>query len=302
LETIAEGYQAGYLHGSRGRKCLTVKYIGPQCPLIPGSRGTARGGSIQHKYVARVARVLETMTARLRGLPLASADRRRNRRLTQKGFQMRTTEHSSSLTRGSVLLGCLLFLAACSSSEPKPQPAEMPPQTQQGLTALRDQMVSGKAQIQKTTDAARDLAQRPLAQIEPQINRLAQEVQTLEGMATRAGGQYETQKGQTQQYFAQWSKELETMSKQVREAGMERREQSIASLDALQNSIESLRSTFRPYMDALTESAKYLRTDPTPSGVKSITPRIQGAIDVEKTLLAKMDAVIAQIDVMRGSK
>jgi len=214
---------------------------------------------------------------------------------------MRTTERSSSLT-GSVVLGCLLFLAACSSSEPKPEPAEMPPQTQLGLSALREQMISGKAQIQKTTDAARDLAQRPLAQIEPQINRLAQEVQTLEGMATRASGQYETQKGQTEQYFAQWTKELETMSQQVREAGMERREQGLASVDALEKAIESLRSTFRPYMEALTESAKYLRTDPSPAGVKSITPRIQGALNVEKSLMSKMDAVIAQIDVMRGSK
>jgi len=178
----------------------------------------------------------------------------------------------------------------------------MPPQTHQGLTGLRDQMVSGKAQIQRATDAARDLAQRPLAQIEPQINRLAQEVQALEVMATRARGQYETQRDQTQQYFAQWSTELETMSKQVREAGMERREQSIASLDALEKNVDSLRSTFRPYMDALTESAKYLRTDPTPSGVKSITPRIQEALDVEKALMEKIDAVIAQIDVMRGSR
>ena len=215
---------------------------------------------------------------------------------------MRTTEHSSNLATG-VTLGCLLFLAACASPEPEAaKPAEMPPQTQQGLTALRQQMVSGKAQIQKATDAARDLAQRPLAQIEPQINRLAQEVQALEGMATRARGEYETQKGQTQQYFAEWSKELETMSKQVREAGMERRDQGIASVEALEKSIASLRSTFGPYMEALTESAKYLRTDPTPSGVKSITPRIQQALTVEKTLMSKMDAVIAQIDVMRGSK
>lgn len=211
---------------------------------------------------------------------------------------MNISEHPSGSVTPSVILGCLLFLAACASA----QPAEMPPQTQQGLTELRDQMIGGKAQIQRATDAARDLAQRPLAQIEPQINRLAQETKALEAMATRARGQVETQKSQTEQYFAQWSTELETMSKQVREAGMERHEQGIASLRALEDSIESLRSTFRPYLDALTESATYLRTDPTSSGVKAITPRIQGALDVEKALMEKIDAVIAQIDVMRGSR
>lgn len=211
---------------------------------------------------------------------------------------MKTIERSSG-----VLLGCLLLLAGCASSEPEPvQPAEMPPQTQVGLNELRTQMVSSKAQIQRATDAARDLAQRPLAQIQPQIDRLSQEVLMLEGMALRARGQFESQKGQTQEYFDAWSAELETMSKQVQEAGMARREQGLASVAALEKNVESLQSSFRPYMDALTESTKYLRTDPTPSGVKSITPRIQQALDVEKVLMERIDAVIAQIDVMRGSK
>jgi hypothetical protein len=45
-----------------------------------------------------------------------------------------------------------------------------------------------------------------------------------------------------------------------------------------------------------------LRTDPTPTGVKSITPRIEGALGVEKELMEKIDAVISRIDSMRGSK
>jgi hypothetical protein len=204
----------------------------------------------------------------------------------------------TSVSIPSAILGCLFFLAACASTEP----AEMPPQTQKGLAELRDQMLSRKIQIQKTAAAARDLAQRPLAQIDPQINRLAVEVQTLEGMALQTRGQFEEQKGQTEQYFADWSTELETMSKDVREAGMERREGSIASLDALEDDIDDLRSTFRPFMDALTESTKYLRTDPTPAGVKSITPRIQEALDVEEQLMDEIDTVIAQIDVMRGNR
>jgi outer membrane murein-binding lipoprotein Lpp len=217
-------------------------------------------------------------------------------------MQMRTKEHSSRLVVSAVVLGCALLLAGC-ASEPEPvTPSEMPPQTQPGLTELRNQMLGGKAQIQRTTDAARDLVQRPLAQIEPQIESLAREVQALEGLATRAGTQYEAQKGRTQTYFETWTAELETMSKEVREAGMQRHEESLASLTALESRVERLRGTFRPYMEALTESAQYLRTDPTPSGVKSITPRMQQALDVEKTLMNEIDAVIAQIDVMRGAR
>ena len=195
-----------------------------------------------------------------------------------------------------VAVSSLLSLAACATS------TEVPPQTQQGLTDLRSQLVSGKAQIQRATDAARDLTQRPQAQIYPQINRLATEVEALDAMASESRQQFEGQQDHTKQYFAQWDAQLKTMSESVRRSGQARRAESLRSFDTLGNKIASLRATFRPYIAALREAVKYLRTDPTALGVKSITPRVDEALGVEKMLMEKVDTVTAQIDDMRGSK
>lgn len=196
-----------------------------------------------------------------------------------------------------VVLGGLLSLACSTSTE-----VQVPPQTQEGLMDLRSQLVTGKAQIQRTTDAARDLTQRQQALIEPQITRLAREVQGLSEIATQSREQYEARKGQTQQYFKHWEAQLKTMSDSVRESGSQRRAESMASFETLQNKVMSLRETFRPYMGALSESVTYLRTDPTAVGVKAVTARIDEALIVENTLMEKIDAVTAQIDSMRGSK
>lgn len=199
------------------------------------------------------------------------------------------------IMRGA-LLACPLFLAACSTS------IEVPPQTAQGLTDLRGGLVSGKAQIQRTTDAARDLTQRPQAQIEPQITRLMNEVVLLRQIATQSRTQYEAQVGESTAYFSQWDAQLKTMSDSVRKAGQDRRAESQASFETLQADMRDLRSTFRPYMEALDEASRYLKTDPTAAGVRAITPRIDEALRVEHTLMEQIDTVTAQIDKMRGSK
>ena len=192
-------------------------------------------------------------------------------------------------------LVCVMSLSCATS-------IEVPPQTQEGLLDLRSQLVSGKAQIQKTTDSARDLTQRPQALIEPQINRLAREVQALSEVATQSRETYQARQGQTMEYFKQWDAQLKTMSESVQKSGGQRRAESVASFKTLQDNMTSLRETFRPYMGALSEAVRYLKTDPTAVGVKSVTPRIDEALNVEKTLMEKIDAVTAQIDSMRGSR
>jgi len=198
-------------------------------------------------------------------------------------------------TRSLVFVG-FSILVGCATS------VEVPPETQAGLVDLRDQLESGKAQIQRTTNSARDLTQRPQAQIVPQIERLARDIQTLREMAAKGRESFEQRQGQSLQYFTHWESQLKGMSDSVREAGEERHSKSIASFKTLQDDVTSLRETFRPYMAALSEAELYLRTDTTAAGVKTITPRIEEALSVENSLMKKMDVVSAQIDSMRGSK
>ena len=55
-------------------------------------------------------------------------------------------------------------------------------------------------------------------------------------------------------------------------------------------------------MTQVQEINKYLHTDMTAAGVKSITPQIEKVVEKEPDLMEKIDSVIKQIDAMRGGK
>ena len=72
----------------------------------------------------------------------------------------------TSALKLAALLGFCVVLTGCANQ------TELPPQMTQQLVDLRDGLTQGKAQIQTTCNNARDITQRPQAQIEPQIERL----------------------------------------------------------------------------------------------------------------------------------
>jgi hypothetical protein len=180
--------------------------------------------------------------------------------------------------------------------------AELPPQMTQNLAELRDQLVQGKAQVQTTCNAARDLTQRPQGQLEPQIGRLVQSITALDDLATNHRQQFVTADDRAQAYFAHWNRQMEGMSQSLAEQGQKRRADSMASFAELKSRTESLKVEFRPFMSSLLEVSRYLQTDTTAAGVQTVTPQIKTALARENTLMSKADAIIAQIDAMRGGK
>ena len=205
---------------------------------------------------------------------------------------MLTTRH----VLGTALLGTLTLLSACSSTA-----TEVPPQTAQGLSSLRSSLINGKAQISRTTEAARELTKATPAQLDAQIALLLGEVSALEAIALKGKAQYQVQKSEAKAYFEQWDAELKTMSDEVKSSGEARREDSMDSFETLNDKLDDLRSIFRPYMDSLTEAAKYLKADKTAAGVKTITPHIEKALEVQADLMSQVDAATKQIDTMLGT-
>jgi DNA repair exonuclease SbcCD ATPase subunit len=201
----------------------------------------------------------------------------------------------SGLVMG-LMLGVGVMLTGCASQ------AELPPQVSQNLVTLRDQLLKGKAQIQTTCNAARDVTQRPQSQIEPQVKHLIDSINDLEAMASQGRTQYANAEERAQAYFAQWDAELQTMNDDLKMKGEARRAEAEASLKELKKRAEALRAEFRPFMTSLSEVSRYLQTDTTASGVKAVTPQINKALDREDDLMKDTDAVIAQIDKMRGGK
>jgi hypothetical protein len=180
--------------------------------------------------------------------------------------------------------------------------AELPPQATDDLAQFRDQLMQGKAQVQTACNAARDLTQRPQANVQSQVDRFVQAVTSLENTATNNRQQFASADERSAAYFAHWDQQLQGMSSSLAKAGQERREESMKSHEELKRRVEELRAEFRPFISRMSEVSRYLKTDPTASGVKAATPQVREALDREKDVLAKADAVIKQIDAMRAGR
>lgn len=200
-------------------------------------------------------------------------------------------------TYAAATLVAVLSLTGCA-----PAKTELPPQVTQSLTDLRDQLVQGKALVQTTSNSARDLTQRPQADVKTQVDRLNQAITSLENLATNNRQQFANAEERAKAYFEHWNSELQGMSTSLQTAGEERREKSIRSFNELKTRTEALRVEFRPFLSSLKEIQKYLTTDTTAAGVKAVSPQIKQTIDREASILAKADRVIEQIDAMRGGK
>jgi hypothetical protein len=206
--------------------------------------------------------------------------------------------HRMHVTRWTFGLACVALLAAgCATTT-----TEMPPQAAAGLAEIRSGLINGKGAIERTTSAARDMIDRPRPDAGGQINAFSSALAKLndDAQKTRAAGA--SAQAQATEYFATWDQKLKELSGQMAEAGQQRRQESMASFAALQESVASLRGDFTPFMSDLQSAEKYLRTDATASGVKAATPTLRTALGREPNVLKKIDAVIVQIDVLRGGK
>jgi len=206
---------------------------------------------------------------------------------------MRST-FSKSLGAASLAL-TILALTGCASDN-----KELPPQMTQTLADMRDDLMKSKGQVQTTTSAARDLIQRPQSNVQPQIDRLVQNVDMLDRMATNNRQQFASADERAQAYFAHWDQQLQTMSKSMAETGQQRRTDSMRTHEELKKRVDELRAEFRPFMTKMNEISRYLKTDSSAAGVKAVTPQIKDALEDEKDVMSKADAVIKQIDSMRA--
>jgi len=177
---------------------------------------------------------------------------------------------------------------------------EVPPQTSSDLLSLRAHVIASKAQIQMTSNAARDLVQRPQQNLTAQITALANHIATLDTMASRGREMYAGAELRAADYFVDWDRQLKSMSEQIAKAGQVRREESMASFHTLQLQVLDIRGLFKPYMAKLLEVQKYLRTDTTAAGIKAVTPSIKNALSREPFIMKKADQIVNQIDKMRG--
>jgi hypothetical protein len=197
-----------------------------------------------------------------------------------------------------LMLGVFGFgmIAGCATT------TEVPPQAVNQLLQLRNGLIDGKAQIQKTTGAARDLVERPRQDIQAQVDAFKSQMTQLNRDALQARETAASAQAKADDFFANWEKQLQTISGSMAEGGQQRRAESMAAFTQLRERLTAVRTQFGPFMTDLQEAERYLQSDPTAAGLKVASPTIKKALGREKDVLRSIDDLIARIDSVRGGK
>jgi hypothetical protein len=203
-----------------------------------------------------------------------------------------------------LLLPIILVGVMGCATAPKPEPVvvEVPPAVQQDLGQLRALLLQGKAEIQSTCNAARALTQKTGEVPQSTIYELNGEINRLETVRAKTWSVHQDVQAKAKDYFDEWDRKLQTMTGQVAEQGQQRRKASMSSFEILKVRGSELGDIYNPFVSKLLEAGRYLDTDRTSEGLKVVKPQINEQVALEPELMKRIDALVAQIDTMKGAK
>jgi len=192
---------------------------------------------------------------------------------------------------GAIL--ALFLVAGCASR------ASVPPEATNDLALLRTEAQMANAQIEKTTDALEDLTTKPQQDLKPQYKRFALELTELLRVEANATAQREATEAQITGHFGKWSDRIKAFeTAEMRELGAERHAASMQSFKELQDKINSLRSAYQPFAKDLRDIKSFLAADLTTDGLAGIKQVTDRALEAKKVILARLSAVVSQLDAL----
>jgi hypothetical protein len=192
--------------------------------------------------------------------------------------------------------GAAFVLAACTSQQ------QISPMATSGLTQVRAQAVQIKQQLSRTNDSARTLSKSSGSDLASSLESVSANLDTLKSTLGVSRQAVRSAQDQVTAYFANWDKQSRGMSEEMQKTSKQRQAEAAASFEALRASTDAVRAGIWPYIDNMSETVKYLRTDQTKNGVDAVSSRLSSTIDSEPPIQRNLDSVIAQIDAIMAPK
>jgi len=194
-------------------------------------------------------------------------------------------------------LGTAVLLAACAS-----QKAQISPEVASGLTQVRAQAVQIKQQLSRTTESARTLSKSSGSELPSSLDAVSANLDSMDSTLGVTRQAVRSVQDQVAAYFYNWDKQTRTMSEEMQKTSKQRQAEAAASFQSLRASIDAVRAGIWPYIDDMSETVKYLRTDQTKNGVDAVSSRLNSTIDSEPAIQRDLDTVISQIDAIMAAK
>jgi hypothetical protein len=213
----------------------------------------------------------------------------RSARNSQKEIVMKFSRLRMTGLMGLLSLGLMLAGGCASSGGTRSQSAVA------SIAQVRQQIADGKTQVD--TVLASMNAMQGSTDLAGAYEAFSDEVNKTQSMADDIKSSVADMNSRGQEYIQKWQEEMVNVTDPNLKASAEARRQAVAQrYSDVQVAYSAARDSYRVFYSDLMGIRTYLSNDRTPDGIAAAGSSMDQAIADGKTLKAKADAVIGQLD------
>ena len=154
-----------------------------------------------------------------------------------------------------------------------------------------------KDQVTATTAALKDLLGDPQRDLKPQYKAFTGALNKLDSMAKKSRERGVAIQASLDKYVDSWREEVVTIQDvTLREQALDRVAQAKESFKRLNGELAAFKEALTPYVSSLKDIQRYLDTDLTPAGLKTVQAMADKATASDKDILRRVDGVVAELD------
>jgi chromosome segregation ATPase len=187
-------------------------------------------------------------------------------------------------------------LSGCSSGSKKTEGEQRTAAQVGGLKDTRAELVAGKAQIDKTL-ASMNAMRDNQGVLQTEFATFNEEMKKTDAQSQKIRARAADMRTRATQYQAKWRDEMgKVEDPNLRAAATARANKVRERYDGITAKAQEARAAYEPFMKQLKSVQTYLSNDLTPAGVQSAASVFDQATAEGKTVTAKIDAVVAELD------
>jgi hypothetical protein len=168
-----------------------------------------------------------------------------------------------------------------------------------GGSLLKDKadMVKLKDLVTQTTTTLNDLIGDPQRDLKPQYKAFSSAVNKVDSMAKKTRERSVAIQASLDKYVDAWRDEVVTIQDvTLKEQALDRVAQAKESFKRLYGELNAFKEALAPYVGSLKDIQRYLDTDLTPAGLKTVQAMAAKATASDKDILRRIDGVVVELD------
>jgi hypothetical protein len=165
------------------------------------------------------------------------------------------------------------------------------------IAEFRDEILNVKKQVDATMAALGKVSAQASVDPRKAFNEFNKSLPRVEDAANKAKKRAEAMKARGQQYFAEWEKELASVSNpDIRKLAEERKAKLQEAFGSIKSVMEPARDQFNAWVADLKDLDKYFGNDLTISGIAAAKDLITKATSEGQAVQLSLDKVIADLN------